>query len=235
MHENQIPPKFAEYYDLIITSGYFDYKKTVEEVEELLEGRRKILEIGIGTGLLAKPLVEMGYLVTGVDFSRGMLEKAEKRLYGTVTLYEQDIAELNIPDTFEAVISHSGPFFFLHNGDEERLLTYSTDFDAIAESFSRLRNHLQDGSLLLVSRQPLGGDYEQPLGDGLTYSQQVRLVSNHVTKDYFIRKGDKILAEMHGRFGLLTDDELDVVLTTAGFEELRTTDLFRAYETTIPF
>ena len=49
-------------------------------IVEVLGSRRKVLELGIGTGLLAEKLIEMGLDISGFDFSTSMLEIAVKRL-----------------------------------------------------------------------------------------------------------------------------------------------------------
>lgn len=41
----------------------------------LLEGRRAVLEVGVGTGRIARPLLERGVRVTGLDISRKMMAR----------------------------------------------------------------------------------------------------------------------------------------------------------------
>ena len=43
------------------------------------DGCRRILEVGIGTGRIAKPLQHRNFEIVGVDFSRGMLTKAQRK------------------------------------------------------------------------------------------------------------------------------------------------------------
>ena len=52
--------------------------ETVDRVAEVLRqaGVASLLEVGVGTGRVAKPLLDRGILVTGLDASRGMLAKA---------------------------------------------------------------------------------------------------------------------------------------------------------------
>jgi len=62
-----------------------------------------ILELAVGTGRLAIPLVEAGHLVTGVDLDPAMLERARRRARAVVgsdrlTLVEADLVGLRLPD-----------------------------------------------------------------------------------------------------------------------------------------
>ncbi|MGB6443152.1 MAG: methyltransferase domain-containing protein, partial [Thermoplasmata archaeon] len=54
---------------------------TIEGLADALRraGAESILEVGVGTGRVAKPLAERDVAVTGLDASIGMLEKARKK------------------------------------------------------------------------------------------------------------------------------------------------------------
>jgi SAM-dependent methyltransferase len=63
-----------------------------------------ILEIGIGSGRVARPLVDSGLLVMGVDTARGMLEVARER--GITWLVQADGAQLPFAEaSFDAVLA----------------------------------------------------------------------------------------------------------------------------------
>jgi ubiquinone/menaquinone biosynthesis C-methylase UbiE len=72
----------ANYYDLIMTSGYYDYPMIASRAEKILRDRARILEIGVGTGLLADRLTadRPDREFTGVDFTPAMLDIARQRL-----------------------------------------------------------------------------------------------------------------------------------------------------------
>src|SRR5919198_856863 len=64
-----------------------------------------ILELGVGTGRVAVPLVEAGYAVTGIDSDDAMLGRARRRLAGVtdtpadrLTLVERDMRIARLPD-----------------------------------------------------------------------------------------------------------------------------------------
>ncbi|NES73199.1 MAG: class I SAM-dependent methyltransferase, partial [Okeania sp. SIO2D1] len=57
-----------------MTSGYFDYDSLSNILYNLLGTRRKVLDIGVGTGLLTEKMLSLAnYNIVGVDFSPGML------------------------------------------------------------------------------------------------------------------------------------------------------------------
>ena len=76
------------------------FKALIEE----LEGCRRILDVGVGTGRFGKPLQDAGFEVVGVDISRKMLGRAYER--GTEDLIVGDAGSLPFQDsTFDASIS----------------------------------------------------------------------------------------------------------------------------------
>jgi putative AdoMet-dependent methyltransferase len=82
---------WAATYDQDVTVNSFPfigYTQVVDKVVQLAEARpgMKILDLGTGTGRLARPFLELGCRVTAVDFSSAMLAIARERLPGAVLL-----------------------------------------------------------------------------------------------------------------------------------------------------
>lgn len=100
------------------TAGRFDrisevYDETREPLtEEALDkaalllsndGCKRVLEVGIGTGRIAKPLQQRNFEIVGVDISRGMLAKAQQK--GIEDLVMGDANHLPFEDkTFDAAV-----------------------------------------------------------------------------------------------------------------------------------
>jgi ubiquinone/menaquinone biosynthesis C-methylase UbiE len=100
--------RFSKVYDLIEKPiEKFTFSHLREKIRTLLEG--KVLEVGIGTGKNI-PYYPEGIGVTGIDFSKGMLVKAQKRIdrlsSQNVSLFEMDVENMQFPDeSFDAVLS----------------------------------------------------------------------------------------------------------------------------------
>lgn len=90
-----------------------DVDATVRFVTALVPGGR-VLELGIGTGRIALPLVEQGAEVTGIDASEAMLEQlAAKRGADRVRAVHGDMAQ-DVPDgPFDLVLATYNTFFNL--------------------------------------------------------------------------------------------------------------------------
>ena len=99
----------SEFYDLI----YSDEKcEAVTSAECTLiaglagEAPKNILDVGIGTGRHAIPLAKMGYKITGIDFSKGMLKVLnDKDIQGINAMYG-DILKMKLDkdEKFDLVI-----------------------------------------------------------------------------------------------------------------------------------
>ena len=85
-----------------------------------LTGKGPVLELGIGTGSLALPLLEQGVEVHGIDLSEQMVARLRAKPGGEripVTL--GDFGELPVPGTFSGVFSARGSFFHLLSQDAQ--------------------------------------------------------------------------------------------------------------------
>lgn len=88
---------WAKIYDRIIDSLFkFNREKVIKELKILKND--KILEVGVGTGLNL-PFYPKNCEVTGIDFSKAMLEKARNKNY-KAKLRLVDARKLPFPDNY---------------------------------------------------------------------------------------------------------------------------------------
>jgi SAM-dependent methyltransferase len=74
----------AEFYDRTRAISDESMERTIELLASELRGSDRVLEVGVGTGLLALPLREAGVEVAGMDLSPAMLHKLVEKAAGTV-------------------------------------------------------------------------------------------------------------------------------------------------------
>ena len=86
--------------------GYLGPKKAAVAVAKYVSKTARLLDAGVGTGLVGEVLAEMGYDdMAGIDLSRGMLAEARKKgVYGE--LQQMVLGERlgYFDDTFDAVV-----------------------------------------------------------------------------------------------------------------------------------
>ena len=84
------------------------HRKLKEIVSDLIEPEDTVLECACGTGLLSAVIAPRCRHLTATDFSRKMLEKAEKncRTFRNITYAQADITALSYPDgSFDKVVA----------------------------------------------------------------------------------------------------------------------------------
>ncbi len=86
----------AEFYDATRDVGNEATTDTIEHLAASLEGLGRLLEIGVGTGILALPLAARGFDIDGVDVSTEMLAKLRQKASsdGHVRVVEADARRL---------------------------------------------------------------------------------------------------------------------------------------------
>ena len=173
------------YYDLIMTSGYYDYPKIVNEL--IASGDfHQILEIGCGTGLILEELAgrkkDIG--ITGFDLTEAMLAIARQRLdkFAHVQLEHQNVTALSLHKQYDLAFSYGGVWYFVMDGVNEPFLV-SHIYDA------------QSKGRLLLGVQGPHRDYQSPITNGYVYSQTIQPIDHGFTKHYFLHDGEEQLME----------------------------------------
>ena len=94
--------------------------RSVKWLSGVIPSQGRILDLGCGPGLYTKRLSDMGYSVTGMDFSRRSIEYAKIHDAKTEYIYKNYL-ELGYTDTFDAVLLIYGDYAAL-TPDERRTL-----------------------------------------------------------------------------------------------------------------
>jgi SAM-dependent methyltransferase len=212
----------ASYYDVIMTSGYYDYEKIVDHLVAH-PSAKNVLEIGCGTGLILEELAKRQpqLPITGIDLTAPMLSIAQKRLapFPTVSLSQQNITELSLNDKHELAFSYGGVWYFVIDGDKEPfLVSHIADENANRLGFEHLSKHMAVGGTLLLGIQGPHHNYETTISNGMVYSQIIEPSDIGFTKHYYLDDGDQRVMDQTVRYRTYTFNEAKQLLGTYGFE-----------------
>lgn len=212
----------AGYYDVIMTSGYYDYAKIVDSLVSH-RPQRNVLEIGCGTGLILEELAKrQPHLpITGIDLTAPMLSIAQERLapFTSVSLSQQNITELSLNEKHELAFSYGGVWYFVIDGDKEPfLVSHIADEKANHLGFAHLAKHITVGGTLLLGIQGPHHDYKTVISNGMTYSQKILPTEIGFTKHYYLHEGDQKRMDQTVHYRTYTFDEAKALMGTYGFE-----------------
>ena len=190
----------SSYYDVIMTSGYYDYAQIVDDLDR--HGPfGNILEIGCGTGLI---LEEFGRRhattrVTGIDLTEAMLKLARKRLakFPSITLAQQNVVELSLTETYDAAFSYGGVWYFVVDGEKEPfMVSHIPGAEDNLTGLKKLADQIASGGMLLLGIQGPHFNYEKPISNGMTYAQEIAPHDYGFTKHYYlIDAGHKVMSQ----------------------------------------
>ncbi len=214
----------AQSYDRL--TGDVGYEKWADYVERHFRKSkrpiRSVVELGCGTGSLAKLLAQRGYAIIAVDLSPDMLTVAEQKCRGLdVTLLHQDMSRLSLPGQMDAVICCL---------DSMNYVTRPSD---LRRTFQRAYKALAPGGLLLF-------DAKTPAAfegaDGQTYLDEDDELYCVWRADYYPRRRvctyglDLFTKQKDGNWSRCSEyheeyaytmDELDGFLRKAGFRQIK--------------
>ncbi|MGO9603391.1 MAG: class I SAM-dependent DNA methyltransferase [Candidatus Binataceae bacterium] len=90
------------------------------EVLAALAGKRRVLELGIGTGRIALPLAARGFKVSGIDASPKMVEKMREKPGGdAIQVTIGNFADVKVPGQFSLIYVAFNTFFALLSQEEQ--------------------------------------------------------------------------------------------------------------------
>ena len=210
----------TEYYDVLMTSGYYDYDGIAKTLNAILQDRKKIIELGVGTGLLAEKLLQYNPHIqfTGIDFTASMLVKAKERLGEKAHLLQKDVMGMEMGERYEAAFGNGGVWGFVNTGSEYILVSHLTEVEENLKGLRSVAKHLEEKGLLIMSVQGVHKDFERELPNGLTYSQEVFEQGDFIEKDYIFKKDGVLVGKHRNRFKLFRGASIKKLMEEGGFE-----------------
>lgn len=211
----------SAYYDLIMTSGYYDYKKIVENIVRD-NSFASVLEVGCGTGLILEELGQHhpGTEIMGVDLTESMLSIASDRLqkFPNISLSLQNITQFDLKKTYDLAFSYGGVWYFVIDGENEPfLVSHLSDEEDNYRGLSRLANHVNTDGRLLLGIQGPHHDYEKPVSNGMIYSQKIEPSQHGFTKHYYLADDANVVMSQTINYRTYTWSQALELLASYGF------------------
>ena len=139
----QSSPFVAHLYDQVIP--YLDRPDVGFFVQAALDSGSPVLEVGCGTGRVLLPTARAGITITGLDISpymldvcRQTLEQEPPEVQERVTLFEGDMRDFDLGETFSLVTTPFRPF--------QHLLTTQDQISCL----QCIHRHLEPGGFLIL-------------------------------------------------------------------------------------
>ncbi len=190
----------SAYYDVIMTSGYYDYDQIVSQLMQQANFRR-VLEIGCGTGLIIEALAKRrpDVEIAGIDLTQAMLDIAQARLKGfpNVSLARENVTNMQLSHPYEVAFSYGGVWYFVIDGDKEPfMVSHISDEQGNLEGLARVAAHISPGGQLLLGIQGPHHNYQKPISNGMVYGQQIDPHPHGFVKHYFLDDGpQRVMAQ----------------------------------------
>lgn len=131
------------YKDYKIDANFYDifnkdrnYSIEMKFLLNMLKGRRKVLDVGCGTGIHLNVLENLGYIVEGIDISPKMMAVAKTRVNGNI--YKANLLDFKLGEKYSAIISMYHVFNHLKSYDEFEL------------GIKNLLNHTEKGGIIIL-------------------------------------------------------------------------------------
>jgi SAM-dependent methyltransferase len=209
------------YYDLIMTSGYYDYDKIVDALVQH-QPFSSVLEIGCGTGLILETLAKRqpNLAITGVDLTQAMLTIAQQRLqtFSQVKLHHQNVTELHLDQAYDLAFSYGGVWYFVIDGDKEPfLVSHIAQDEPNRLGLRKMAQHVKAGGQLLLGVQGPHHDYASPISNGMMYSQKIEPADHGFIKHYYLADGDTTLMAQTIHYRTYSFAEALAMLKDLGF------------------
>ena len=214
---NSNPDAYGEAFAEVYDEWYHDVTDAVATARFVADrcGSGPVLEIGVGTGRLAQPLVERSLTVIGVDASAGMLDHCRRRRLGCrLLLTRADMTRLPLRQCAGAALIAFNTLFNVATADGQRAV------------FQQLHQALEADGVLIVEAldaEAFDHDPEPSMGlrtrrpDGVTVvASKVNPVEQTIIGQH-LDVSDRGVEVRPWRLRWATIDQLDEYAADAGF------------------
>ncbi len=202
-----------------------DYKLRAEFIADILKDNKidegLLLDLACGTGSLSVELSKMGFEVIGTDASEDMLMEAQNKAYEqeqNIMFLCQKMEETDLYGTVRAIVCSLDS------------INHLPDIDALNKTFSRLKNFIDNGGIMIFDVNTLYKHREVLGNNTFVYDEKnVYCVwQNHLLKDnktvninldFFVKDGAKYqrFTENFNEIAF-TEEEIENAFSRNGFK-----------------
>ena len=230
MNKNASYEFLSKYYDEIMQNTR-DYARLTQSLATLINERTKLLEIGVGTGLVVNHLLQINpqYEIWGIDNSESLLEQAKSKFeaFNQVHLCLQDVSTLNLEQDFEVIYSRGGVMFFMAHDREYFLGSHLLNRNDNLNALKRITKHLQVSGLFILSSGRYPSYYADVLKDGIIFHRKSSPHTQNGQKysmvDFSYTKNDIVNKQSYKIF-LMSYEDYQELFAEAGLKPLRISD-----------
>lgn len=182
---------------------------------------QRVLDIGCGTGLLARELIDLGYDVVGLDGSPAMLEHARRQLGADALLVQAVLPEVPDVGQFDAAVSTFDTLNYLT--PTEMAATMGAVARRLRPGGWWIFDLHTDALLRLMAEQPHGAG--EQAGWAFTLDSTVDAQARTCRTQFWAthHATGRTVAEEHEQF-FFTDAQVQDALSRAGFAQVVVVD-----------
>lgn len=207
---------FVDYYDIFSSFRKANYAKTARKLDALLRkhNAKNILDVGSGTGRIAKLLNKKGYTVTGIDSSKEMIKYARTK-YPEIRFERMKAQDFKLNRKFDAIIAL------------DSVLTFIVRKKEFEQALLNMVSHLKKKGILyfdiaftehLIPQNFTDKFFVEVEKDRLKFRKENRMRREGPlikTKMKIIENGKKVIEELH-KHRIASEEEIIRILTGAG-------------------
>ena len=219
-----------------IFAPLYDEERTMKEVDFIIKAAKpgrstRILDLACGQGRHSLELGQRGYNITGVDYSRELLDVARENALRdglTIAFHQQDIRKLNIKNKFDLIFMFGNSFGYFSDADNETVL-------------KKVRAHLKPGGTFILDLPNTAGMLRNPYGSRNDKTELGEVITQNFAFDPLTNRmsiswkfsSKKIKESYIGEFRLYTHPEIKMIAESIGFKYHKTYGSFSAEKFTI--
>lgn len=127
--------KYSDFYDIF--NKYRNYEREMRFIFRMVNNRKRVLDLGCGTGTHMNILENVGYIVDGIDLSENMVELAKSKTKNA-NVYKANILDYKLDEKYDAIISMHSVFNHLKSYEEFEI------------SVKNSLNHLEHNGVMII-------------------------------------------------------------------------------------